>query len=107
MKVAVLGASRRAGSAIVKELAARGHQVLAVARRPEAITSASGVMAKAGNAANQAELSELVGGMDAVINTLHFDVRAKALLSALKQAGVGRLWVTGGQQAWKLLRAGG
>jgi putative NADH-flavin reductase len=36
MKVAVLGASGRAGSEITKELAARGHSVVAVARKPEA-----------------------------------------------------------------------
>ena len=34
MKVAVLGASGRAGSEITQELAARGHQVVAVARKP-------------------------------------------------------------------------
>ena len=37
MKVAVLGASGHAGSEIVKELALRGHQVRAIARRPAAI----------------------------------------------------------------------
>jgi putative NADH-flavin reductase len=37
MKVAVLGASGRAGSEITRELASRGHQVTAIARKPEAI----------------------------------------------------------------------
>ena len=34
MKVAVLGASGRAGSEITKELSARGHTVTAIARKP-------------------------------------------------------------------------
>jgi putative NADH-flavin reductase len=96
MKVAVLGASGRAGSKITKELAARGHSVLAVARKPEAIAAAPGVSAVAGDAADPAALAEVIRCSDAVISALHFDVAAQTLLSALRQAGVGRLLVTGG-----------
>jgi putative NADH-flavin reductase len=96
MKVAVLGASGRAGSEITKELASRGHSVLAVARKPEAIAAAPGVSAVAGDAADPAALAEVIRGSDAVISALHFDVAAQTLLSALRQAGVGRLLVTGG-----------
>ena len=95
MKVAVLGASGRAGSEIAKELSARGHQVLAIARKPEAIPQLPGVIAKAGDAFSPA-LADLIRGADAVISALHFDVPAATLLSALKQAGVPRLLVTGG-----------
>lgn len=102
MKVAVLGASGRAGSEIVKELAARGHEVLAVARNPEKIRTAPGVTAKAADAANAAELADAVRGTDAVISALHFDVTAESLLSALKRAGVGRLLVTGGAASLEL-----
>lgn len=125
MKVAVLGASGRAGSEITKELAVRGHQVLAVARKPEAIAAAPGVSAVAGDAADPAALAELIRGSDAVISALHFDVSAEVLLSALRQAGVGRLLVTGGAasleaapglrlidtpdfpEAWKVFAQGG
>lgn len=96
MKVTVLGASGRAGSEITQELAKRGHQVLAVARKPEAITAAPGVTAVAGDAADPAALADILRGSDAVISALHFDVPADTLLSALRQAGVGRLLVTGG-----------
>lgn len=96
MKVAVLGASGRAGSEIVKELAARGHEVLAIARKPEAISTLPGVTAKPGDASNAAELARLIAGTDVVISALHFDVSADTLLLALKQAKVGRLLVTGG-----------
>ncbi|WP_395327085.1 NAD(P)-dependent oxidoreductase [Novosphingobium sp. BL-8H] len=96
MKIAVLGASGRAGSEIVKEAAARGHQVLAIARNPDKIAAAPGVTAKAGDAADPEALAGLIAGNDAVISALHFDVPAETLLAAVRKAGVSRLLVTGG-----------
>ncbi|WP_299175554.1 NAD(P)-dependent oxidoreductase [uncultured Brevundimonas sp.] len=96
MKVAVLGASGRAGSEITKELAARGHAVVAIARKPEAIPVASGVAPVAGDASNADALADLIKGVDVVVSALHFDVPAQTLLTALKTAGVPRLLVTGG-----------
>ncbi|WP_313011639.1 NAD(P)-dependent oxidoreductase [Brevundimonas sp.] len=96
MKVAVLGASGRAGSEITKELASRGHSVTAIARKPDAIPAASGVTPVAGDASDPAALADLIKGSDAVISALHFDVPAETLLGALKTAGVPRLLVTGG-----------
>ena len=96
MKVAVLGASGRAGSEITKELAARGHEVVAIARKPEAIPQLPGVAPRAGDAASPAALAELIRGTDAVISALHFDIPAATLLTALREAEVPRLLVTGG-----------
>lgn len=96
MKVAVLGASGRAGAEITRELASRGHEVVAIARKPDAIPAAPGVTPVAGDAADPAALADLIRGTDAVISALHFDVSADTLLSALRQGGVGRLLVTGG-----------
>jgi putative NADH-flavin reductase len=96
MKIAVLGASGRAGSEITSEAAARGHQVLALARNPEKIPAIDGVVAKAGDAADPEALATLIAGSDAVISALHFDVSAETLLSAIRKAGVPRLLVTGG-----------
>lgn len=96
MKVAVVGASGRAGSEIVKELAARGHSVVAIARKPEAIPQVPRVTPHAGDAAAPEALAGLIRGSDAVVSALHFDVSAETLLSALKLAGVPRLLVTGG-----------
>lgn len=125
MKVAVLGASGRAGSQITRELAARGHQVTAVARNPGRIPAADGVTTVAGDASDAAALAALIAGHDAVVSALHFDVSASTLLGALKQAGVGRLLVTGGAaglevapgvrvidtpdfpEAWKAMAQGG
>ncbi|ATY31540.1 NAD(P)-dependent oxidoreductase [Sphingomonas psychrotolerans] len=96
MHVAVLGASGRAGSEITKELAARGHQVRAIARQPDAIPKGESIQPVAGDASDARALSGLIRGSDAVISALHFDVPAETLLCALKDAGVGRLLVTGG-----------
>jgi putative NADH-flavin reductase len=96
MKVAVLGASGRAGSEITAELSRRGHQVIAIARKPEAIAEATGVTAVAGDATSPEALAGLITGVDAVISALHFDVTAQTLLSAVKAAGVPRLLITGG-----------
>jgi putative NADH-flavin reductase len=96
MKIAVLGASGRAGSEITTELASRGHSVTAIARKPEAIPTGAGVTAVKGDASDPAALADLIKGSDAVVSALHFDVPAATLLSALKTAGVPRLLVTGG-----------
>lgn len=96
MKVTVLGASGRAGSEITRELSARDHQVVAVARKPDAISVAPGVTPVQGDASDAAALADLVRGSDAVISALHFDVPAATLLDALKAAGVPRLLITGG-----------
>ena len=96
MKIAVLGASGRAGSEITKELASRGHSVTAIARKPEAIPTGPGVSAVKGDASDADALADLIRGSDVVVSALHFDVPAETLLSALKTAGVPRLLVTGG-----------
>jgi len=72
MKVTVLGASGRAGSEIVKELARRGHAVTAVARRPERIPEAPGVTAVAGDVNQPATLVPALSGADAVVSAIMF-----------------------------------
>lgn len=96
MNIVVLGASGRAGSEITREAAARGHTVTAIARKPEAIPTADGVTAVAGDASDATALAPLLKGADAVISALHHDIPAATLLKALRTAGVPRLLVTGG-----------
>jgi putative NADH-flavin reductase len=96
MKVAVLGASGRAGSEITRELSARGHEVVAIARKTEGIPTGPGITPTKGDASDAATLAFLIQGADAVISALNFDVSADTLLAAVKQAGVPRLLVTGG-----------
>jgi len=101
MKVAVLGASGKGGSQITQELVSRGHQVVAIARNPEKLPSGEGITAVQGDASNADALAEQIVGVDAVISSLHFDISASALLSAVKQAGVNRLLVMGGAASLK------
>lgn len=96
MKIAVLGASGRAGSEIATEAAARGHLVTAIARNAEKVPAASGITPVAGDASDAVALAALITGSGAVISALHYDVPAATLLDAVRQAGVPRLLVTGG-----------
>ncbi len=101
MHVAVLGASGKGGSEIVKELVARGHTVLGIARKPEAIPSLDGVKAKACDVHDTPALAEAIKCVDAVISAVHFDLTCDELLGAVKQAGVNRLLVMGGAASLK------
>ena len=96
MKIAVLGASGKGGSEIVKEAAARGHEVLGLSRHPEAIPAGAKITAMACDAEDGEALAEAIKGVDAVISALHFNVTAAHLLAAVKAAGVPRLLVMGG-----------
>ena len=97
MKVAVVGASGRAGSRIVAELSRRGHTVTAIARNPEKIEKLPDVTAKQGDAHDQAALAALLAGHDAAITTIHFLASDPAkLIGAAKASKVGRYLVVGG-----------
>jgi putative NADH-flavin reductase len=101
MKVAVLGASGKGGSEIVKELVSRGHEVVAIARNADKLPSGPGVTAKQGDASNADEVAGLIGGVDAVISAVHFNIPASTFLTAVKKAGVNRLLVMGGAASLK------
>ncbi len=97
MKIALIGASGNAGSRILRELSARGHEVTAIARDPSRIAGAPGVTAVAGDASTVAGLAPLLSGHDAVVSSIHFLVTdADALIGAVKAAGVQRYLVVGG-----------
>ena len=97
MKIAVVGASGRAGSRIVAELSRRGHTVTAIARAPEKIANLPNVTAKKGDAHDQAALTELLAGHDAAISSIHFLASDPAkLIGAAKASKVGRYLVVGG-----------
>ncbi|KAA3528886.1 NAD(P)-dependent oxidoreductase [Agrobacterium tumefaciens] len=96
-KIALIGASGNAGSRILKELSDRGHQVTAIARNPEKIASLPNVVAKKGDVFDQAELSELLKGHDAVISAVHFTASDPVtLIEAVRASGVSRYLVVGG-----------
>ena len=96
-KIALIGASGNAGSRILKELSDRGHQVTAIARNPEKIAALPNVVAKKGDVFDQAALSELLKGHDAVISSVHFTASDPAtLIDAVRASGVQRYLVVGG-----------
>jgi putative NADH-flavin reductase len=97
MKIAIIGASGRAGSRILNEAVDRGHTVTGIARSPEKIPSRAGVTAKAGDVADPAKLAPLLSGHDAVISSVRFAQSTFAnVVDAAKRAGVKRLLVVGG-----------
>lgn len=97
MRVALVGASGHAGSAILRELVRRGHEVIAIARKPEKIEKLNGVKPVAGDASDPAVLSSLIRSSDAVISAVPFSiVPVEKFLAALHDAGVKRYLVVGG-----------
>lgn len=97
MKVAVVGASGRAGSEIVAELVRRGHTVTGIARHPEKIADLPGVTAKAGDVKDGAALAALLDGHDAVVTAVMFsDSDPQTLIGAVKASGAKRYLVVGG-----------
>jgi putative NADH-flavin reductase len=95
--IALIGASGNVGTRLLKELAARGHQITAIARDPGKIPAQPGVTAVRGDAADGAGLATLLGGHDAVISALRFlDSDPATLIDAVRAAGVKRYLVVGG-----------
>jgi putative NADH-flavin reductase len=71
MKLAVLGATGKTGLEIVRQALAAGHQVTALARKPQALDGmGSGLTVVRGDATDEAVIAELVRGQDAVICSL-------------------------------------
>lgn len=97
MKVALLGASGMIGSRILAELAARGHQVTALARNTARIAALPGVTPKAVDAHDRAALAAAYAGHDAAISSVHYLAsNADTLIGAAKDSGVVRYLVVGG-----------
>src|SRR6266702_3056688 len=97
MKIAVAGASGRAGSRIATELARRGHAVTAIARNPEKIASQPNVTPTRGDVLDEAGLAALWAGHDVAISSVHFLASDPAkLIGAAKASKVGRYLVVGG-----------
>jgi putative NADH-flavin reductase len=97
MKIAVIGASGRAGSQILAELSRRGHVVTAIARHPENVPPLAGVTPVKADANDIAGLVPALKGHDAVVSSVHFLASdPNKLIEAVKAAGVPRYLVVGG-----------
>ncbi len=97
MKVALIGASGKAGSRILAELLNRGHEVTGIVPHVEKLQPHSKLTAKQGDVNDAAGLARILPGHDAVISSVRFQVAVpKTLIGAVKKAGVRRLLVVGG-----------
>lgn len=97
MKVALIGATGRGGSCILKELVERGHQVTAIVRHPENVPALPGVTAHYGDALDGVALRWLIAGHDAVVSAVQFvPTDSETLIAAVRDSGVPRFIVMGG-----------
>ncbi|MEH0873663.1 NAD(P)-dependent oxidoreductase [Pectobacterium cacticida] len=101
--IALIGASGRVGSRIVKELSDRGHTVTAIARHPEKILALAGVTAKAGDVNDRDTLVKLLAGHDAVVSAVNFrNADPHSLIETVRASGVKRYLVVGGAGGLKV-----
>ena len=106
MNLAVIGATGYVGDAVVRELAARGHNITAFARNPAKVLAAANVRAVAADV-TAADFAAQLAGFDAVVSAFNpgwtnphigRDFRAgyAAILAAAKTAQVPYLLIVGG-----------
>lgn len=96
-KIAIIGATGRAGSQLTEEALRRGHTVTAIARKASAAPARAGVTAVDVDVQDTAALQKALAGHDAVFSAAHFStIGSDKILSAVKNAGVKRLLVVGG-----------
>ena len=105
-KIAIIGATGRAGSRLLEEALRRGYSVVSIARHTDTLAERPGVIAKQVDALDAHALQQAVSGSDVVISAAHFaTLPASAVIGPVKKAGVKRLLVVGG--AGSLLLPGG
>ncbi|KTC63258.1 3-beta hydroxysteroid dehydrogenase [Pseudomonas fluorescens ABAC62] len=105
-KIAIIGATGRAGSQLMEEALRRGHNVVAIARNTESLAARPGVTVKQVDALDADALQQAISGSDVVISAAHFaTLPASAVIEPVKKASVKRLLVVGG--AGSLLLPGG
>ncbi len=68
MKVILYGSTGKSGSVILEELVARGHTVVAAARKPEKVQKLKNVTAVQDDLSNPAKITSIVKGADAVVS---------------------------------------
>ena len=107
MKIALIGATGFVGSAILQEALQRGHEVTAIVRNPDKLTSHVNLHPKQGDVYNEGEVVRLVAGHDVVISAFNpgwtnpdiynEQVKgARSIINGVKEAGVKRLLFVGG-----------
>ena len=96
-KIAIIGATGRAGSQLLEEALRRGHSITAIARDTSKLSPRPGVVSKNVDVLDAAALQAAVAGHDLVISAAHFaTIPASAVIGPVQAAGVKRLLVVGG-----------
>ena len=96
MKVALIGATGKAGSKILNELVQRGHHVTAIARNVDGIQASAQVAPRSVDGTG-AFLQATITGHDAVVSSVRFvDLDPEILIPAVIASGVKRYVVVGG-----------
>lgn len=104
MKVVLFGATGNAGSRILKELAARGHEVLAVARDVSKLVTGPGITAQQDDLTDSDRIAGLMNGADAAVSaygppptdTDQLITVTARLIEAARKAQGPRLLIVGG-----------
>lgn len=96
-KIALIGATGRAGSQLLEEALRRGHSVTAIARDISKLAARAGVVSQRLDVLDATALQAAVAGHDLVISAAHFaSIPASAVIGPVQAAGVKRLLVVGG-----------
>jgi hypothetical protein len=105
MRVVVYGATGNSGREIVKELLARGHEVVAIARNVAAVVAQPKLTAKTDDLSNVDTIAETIAGADVVVSAYApppdktdalLDVTKRQIEAVKKAGGKTRLIVVGG-----------
>ncbi|OYV01195.1 MAG: 3-beta hydroxysteroid dehydrogenase [Burkholderiales bacterium PBB5] len=96
-KIAIIGATGRAGSQLLDEALRRGHSVTGIARGAAALAPEPRLRAQAVDLLDNDALTAALAGHDVVISAARFDgVPPLAIIGAVQAAQVPRLLVVGG-----------
>ena len=96
-KIAIIGATGRAGSQLLEEALRHGHSVIAIARHASKIGHREHVVTKDVDVHDAQALQEAVAGSDVVLSAAHFStLPVEAIIEPVKKAGVKRLLFVGG-----------
>jgi len=115
MKVALIGATGFVGSKVQAEALARGHQVTAIVRKPDALEPNPSLTPIKADIHDVDQLAHLLSGHDAIIDAFNpgrerndpdiFEQHVaghKAVIAAVKKSGVPRFLAVGGAASLKL-----
>ena len=107
MKVALIGATGFVGAGLLDELLRRGHEVVALVRKPEAAAAREHVQFVKADVLKADEVQRAVTGCDAVVSAYNagwsnpniyddFMQGSRAIVQGVKAAGIKRYLVVGG-----------